>query len=82
MKIVKRATPLALTGLFVSFCPRAHAEPAGLLKSLESSDLSSYIPLAIFFVSAIVVYLCNRPRMTLCPRARRRTESSHGEARG
>jgi hypothetical protein len=41
----------------------------------DSSDLS-IIPLVVFALAAIVVYLCNRPRVVVCARARRRTEPS------
>jgi hypothetical protein len=81
MKNSKHVVSLGLFGSFVGFNSIGHAEPVGLLKSLESSDLSSYVPLVLFALSAIVVYLCNRPRMTLCPRARRRTDQNRTEVR-
>jgi hypothetical protein len=81
MKKSKHAVTLAFAGSFVSFSTVAHAEPVGLLKSIESSDLTSYIPLVIFAVSAVLVYLCNRPRVMVCARARRRTDSSRSEDR-
>ena len=76
MKISKHALATALTGLFMSFSTVAHAETAGLLQSIESSDITSYIPLVIFALAATMVYLCNRPRVAVCARARRRNEVS------
>jgi hypothetical protein len=76
MKISKHALVTAVTGLFISFSSVAHAEAASLSKSIDSSDLSSNFPLVLFAMAGIVVYLCNRPRVTVCARARRRTEVS------
>jgi hypothetical protein len=80
MKKSKHAVALTLTGTFISFSNVAHAEPGSLLNTIESSDLSSYIPLVLFALAAIVVYLCNRPRVTVCARARRRPEVSRSES--
>jgi hypothetical protein len=79
MKISKHAVTLAFASLFLSFSTAIQAEPLTFLKSIESSDLTSYIPLVIFAVSAVMVYLCNRPRVMVCARARRRTEQSRSE---
>jgi hypothetical protein len=79
MNLMKQTVTLALTGLFTSFSAVAHANGATMITKIESADLSSYIPLVLFAVSAIVVYLCNRPRFAVCARARRRTESSRRE---
>lgn len=80
MKTSKHALIFALTGFFVNAGITAHAEPANLVSTLQSTDIVSYVPLVIFGVSAIVVYLANRPRSSMCPRARRRTDSSRSEA--
>ena len=76
MKISKHALATALAGLFVSFSAAAHADTAGLLNRIQCSDSSSYTPLVIFALAATMVYLCNRPRVAVCARARRRNEVS------
>jgi hypothetical protein len=51
---------------------------------MKISEHSSFIPLGIFVVSAIFVYLCNRPRKIAgvgYARNRRRNESSRSAAR-
>ena len=78
MKITKHTALAAITGSFISFGNVAHAETAGLLKSFMGSDASSLIPLVIFVLAAVMVYLCNRPRVTVCARARRHNEESRG----
>jgi hypothetical protein len=74
MKISKHAVTLSLTGLFTSFSAVAHAGSAAILAKIESPDPLSLVPLGLFVVAAIVVYLCNRPRVAVCARARRRKE--------
>jgi hypothetical protein len=75
MKASKQTIALALAGLFTGFSPVAHADTLAKIKGGDFAELSSWIPLAIFFVAAIFVYLCNRPRRVLvCARSRRRTE--------
>jgi len=77
MKTSKHAIALTLTGLLSSFNLTAHADTAARIKGGDFSDLSSSIPLVIFIVAAIFVYLCNRPRrVVVYARARRRSDSS------
>jgi hypothetical protein len=77
MKIAKHAFKPVLAGLFTAFGVMAHAETVTKTMRRASSDLSN-LPLVVLGLSAIVVYLCNRPRNAVCARARRRTESSRG----
>ena len=83
MKLVKHLLSLVtipLTGTV------AHAEMAAATAtggtSSHSSDPASMLPLGLFVVSAIIVYLCNRPRgVVVYARARRRTNASRPNGR-
>lgn len=79
MKTLKDAFRFALAGLFLILSSVAQAATVTSTVKKESTNLSN-LPLAVFIVAAVVVYLCNRPRVAVCGRAHRRTESSRGTA--
>jgi hypothetical protein len=71
MRISKHSVILALAIFFAALGETGHAENLTVAVRNASSDLSN-IPLALFFLAAVVVYLCNRPRVAVRVRARRR----------
>ncbi|MGP8198761.1 MAG: hypothetical protein ACLQU4_04580 [Limisphaerales bacterium] len=75
MRRLKNAVGFILAGLFILFSAVAHAGTMVTTMRKESSNPSN-IPLVIFVLAAIMVYLCNRPRVAAVVRARRRSGSS------
>ncbi len=72
MKTSKLGAAFALVALLVTFGAVTRANAAVNLTSVDPS----LIPLGLFFVSAVVVYLCNRPRkVVVYARARRNGDS-------
>jgi hypothetical protein len=75
MRTAKKPFMTAGAGLFMALSGMtAQAGNLGQAVRKETSDISN-LPLAVFFLAAILVYLCNRPRVTLLARSRHRRGS-------
>lgn len=69
MTSLKHAIAWLFTGLFLATSTAAHA--GSVKDAIIGSDPYSSVPLVIFGVSAVMVYLCNRPRTMIGARVRR-----------
>lgn len=72
MKVFKHHITFGLAGILAGFAFAAHAEAAAPAPrtTMELSDISN-VPLALFIVAAVFVYLCNRPRDVVHAKRRR-----------
>ena len=82
MKPLKNTVALGLAVLLPGSSTVAHAEIATATPSMRFDFLDvSNVPLALFIVAAIFVYICNRPRVMIHARGRRRTDAPRDSGR-
>lgn len=66
-----------LAGFFVSYNFTSHAGAVAKMKDGDLAEFTSLIPLVLFVVAGVFVYLCNRPRkVVVYARARRGSETT------